>query len=298
MEQKNLHNCVIRVKYKSTAAEQACSHRIVEYLRLEGTHEDHRVQLLSGPTNVLYLFKERWSLHLRALSRSRSGQQHLFHCWVPSVFISSWLPAKIKFKVESCMLSYQNMSWLCRTLCTVQVCRGGSSFFLGVLRQFACVSGSCKACLALPLPLTGSANSDVPTTGANLLTAPANPFALKTSSLGSGCKIDFLMADLQSLHDLKLLNLNLALFRHSFLVCIRHQALSSLALWCRGTAVILLLGWGVHLGTTVSDHPSKAQSRGKYTQCHAAPTRHLLSQTTWNPWKKRIGSCRFWNRPI
>lgn len=86
------------------------------------------------------------------------------------------------------MVSYNNMSWLCRTLHSAGVWRGGSSFFLGVLRQFSCVPRSCKICLALSLALTGSPNSDVPITGANLSLpcwlhpqAQSIKFALKTN---------------------------------------------------------------------------------------------------------------------
>lgn len=161
----------------------------------------------------------------------------------------------------------------------------GFSFFLGVLRKFSHVPRSCKVCLVLSLALTGSPSSGVPITGANLalLTAPtslectiyikdqqgqvakSSPLH-KTCSLVSGRECNVLMADLQGLHKVptsKFLNLNSPWFQQSLLICTRHQALSWLGVCCRGTEVILLLGWGGHLGTAISNHPSKAQPRGK-----------------------------------
>lgn len=85
--------------------------------------------------------------------------------------------------------------------------------------------------------------------------------------------------------NLNLLNLSTPLVQHSW--C---SAPSWFTVWYTCTYVILLLGWGGHLGT--------ARLRVKYVQYHAAPVRHLLSQTPLKSLKKkRIDFSRLCNRP-
>lgn len=73
--------------------------------------------------------------------------------------------------------------------------------------------------------------------------------------------------------NLNLLNLSTPLVQHSW--C---SAPSWFSVWYIHMYVILLLGWGGHLGT--------ARLRVKYVQYHAAPVRHLLSQTPLKSLKK------------
>lgn len=124
--------------------------------------------------------------------QERLGSGTHFSPEFASFFILSWVLAKIKFKVGSCMVSYKNISWLCRILCTLM---GWKFIFPGSPQKIPPCPKELWGLLALPSPLTRAPSGDVPIPGANrslpcLLCPQAQSvlFALKTNKAGCSVK--------------------------------------------------------------------------------------------------------------